>query len=161
FSWAPSPLPGKSSKFDLNLSLWEGPGGVGGRLEYSSELFERSTVAHMAEHFMVVLEGLVADPGASQSTVPLLLPKERQYLDGLNATAWPMPDLCVHELVDAQAARNPDGLAVGDLRYRDLIQMANGLAHYLINRGIGPNSLVALSFPRGPDLVAAVLGVWK
>ena len=161
FSWAPSPLPGKSSKFDLNLSLWESPNGVGGRLEYSSELFERSTAARMAEHFKVLLEGLAADPDASISAVPMLLPKERQYLDMLNATAEPMPDLCVHELVDAQAARTPNATAVGDLSYRDLVQIANGLAHHLVRYGVGPNCLVALSYPRGPDLVAAVLGVWK
>jgi amino acid adenylation domain-containing protein len=161
FTWAPSPLPYKSSKFDLNLSLWDGPGGVGGRLEYSSELFERSTAARMAEHFQVLLEGLVADPNGPISTVPLLPPGDRRYLDGFNATAEPIPDLCVHELVDAQAARTPDARAVGDLSYRDLIQIANGLSHHLIARGVGPDSLVALSLPRGPDLVAYVLGVWK
>jgi len=161
FSWAPSPLPGKSSKFDLNLSLWNGPGGVGGRLEFSSELFERSTAVRMAEHLQVLLEGLVADPNASISTIPFLPPDERRYLDGFNATAEPIPGLCVHELVDAQAARTPDAPAVGDLTYRDLIQIANGLSHQLIARGVGPDSLVALSLPRGPDLVACVLGVWK
>ena len=161
FSWARSPLSGKSSKFDLNLSLWDGPNGVGGRLEYSSELFERATVSRMADHFQVLLAGLLADPDAPIRTVPLGIRDERRYLEGLNATAAPIPDLCVHELVDAQAARTPNALAVGSMSYRDLVHAANGLSHHLIARGAGPNTLVALSLPRGPDLVAAVLGIWK
>ena len=55
-----------------------GPNGVGGRLEYSSELFERSTAARMADHFQVLLEGLAADPDAPISTVPMLTAEERQ-----------------------------------------------------------------------------------
>jgi non-ribosomal peptide synthetase component F len=78
----------------------------------------------MAEHFQVLLEGLVADPNALISTVPFLPPDERRDLDGFNATAEPIPGLCVHELVDAQAARTPDAPAVGDLSYRDLIATA-------------------------------------
>ena len=161
FSWARSPLSGKSSKFDLNLSLWDGPGSLGGRLEYSSELFERATVARMADHFQVLLDGLLADPDAPIRTVPLGTRDERHYLERLNATPAPIPDLCVHELVDAQAARTPNALAVGSMSYRDLVHVANGLSHHLIARGAGPNTLVALSLPRGPDLVAAVLGIWK
>jgi len=161
FRWAPSPLSGISSKFDLNLSLWDGPTGVGGRLEYSSELFERATVARMADHFHVLLEGLVAEPNAPISTVPLFNSDERHYLDGFNATVAPIPDLCVHELIDAQAARTPNAPAVGDLSYRELVHLANGLAHHLIAHGAGTNTLVGLSLPRGPDLVAGVLAIWK
>ena len=161
FSWAPSPLSGQSSKFDLNLSLWDGPNGIGGRLEYSSELFERATAVRMADHFQVLLGGMVADPDAPVSTVPLLTIDERHHLDGLNCTAARIPDLCVHDLIDAQAARTPDVLAVGTMTYRDLVHAANGIAHDLIARGAGPDTLVGLSLPRGPELVVAVLGIWK
>ena len=161
FSWAPSPSSGQSSKFDLNLSLWDGPNGVGGRLEYSSELFERATAVRMADHVQVFLDGVVADPDAPVSTVPLLTIDERRHLDGLNRTATPIPDLCVHELIDAQAARTPDVLAIGTMTYRDLVHAANGIAHDLIARGAGPDTLVGLSLPRGPELVVAVLGIWK
>ena len=161
FSWASSPLSGESSKFDLNLSLWDGRRGVGGRLEYSSDLFERATAARMVAHFQVLLEGLVTDPDSPISAVSLLTAEERHDLDRFNATIAPIPDLCVHELIDAQASRTPDAPAIGDLSYRDLIQVANGLSHHLIARGVKLNTLVALSLPRGPDLVAAVLAVWK
>jgi amino acid adenylation domain-containing protein len=161
FSWASRPLPGESSKFDLNLSLWKGCSGVGGRLEYSSDLFERKTAARMADHFQVLLEGLVGTPDDPISTVPFLTANERQKLDGFNATAAPVPNVCVHELVDAQAARTPEARAVGALSYRDLVQLANGLSHQLIARGARSDTLVGVLLPRGPDLVTAILGIWK
>jgi amino acid adenylation domain-containing protein len=161
FSWASPPLSGESSKFDLNLSLWNGRGGVGGRLEYSSDLFERKTALRMADHFQVLLEGLAGNPEDPISTVPCITANERQKLDEFNATAAPIPDVCVHELVDEQAARTPDARAVDGLSYRDLVHLANGLSHHLIARGARSETLVGVSLPRGPDLVAAILGIWK
>jgi amino acid adenylation domain-containing protein len=161
FSWASPPLSGESSKFDLNLSLWNGRRGVSGRLEYSSDLFERGTAARMADRFQVLLESLVSNPDDSISTVSFLTADERQQLDGFNATTAPIPDVCVHQLVDEQADRTPDAHAVGGLSYRNLVHLANGLSHGLILRGVKPDTLVGVSLPRGPELVAAILGIWK
>jgi amino acid adenylation domain-containing protein len=160
-SWASPPLSGESSKFDLNLSLWNGRSGVAGRLEYSSDLFERKTAARMAEHFQVLLEGLVGNPDDPISTVPFLTANDRQQLEGFNATAAHIPDVCVHELVDEQAARTPDAHAVGGLSYRDLVHLANGLSHHLVARGAKSETMVGVLLPRGPELVAAILGIWK
>jgi surfactin family lipopeptide synthetase A len=161
FSWASPPLSGESSKFDLNLSLWNGRSGVAGRLEYSSDLFERKTATRMADHFQVLLEGLINHPDDPISTVPFLTADERQKLVDFNAPAVPLPDVCVHELVDEQAARAPNARAVGDLSYKDLVHLANGLSHHLVARGARSETLVGVLLPRGPDLVAAILGIWK
>ncbi|MGH3429942.1 MAG: amino acid adenylation domain-containing protein, partial [Mycobacteriales bacterium] len=47
------------------------------------------------------------------------------------------------------------------LFYAQLNTAANQLAHLLINRGIGPEHLIALTLPRCPELIIAVLGVLK
>ncbi|WP_347943185.1 amino acid adenylation domain-containing protein, partial [Sphaerisporangium sp. TRM90804] len=47
------------------------------------------------------------------------------------------------------------------LTYAELNQRANRLAHYLIGRGVGPEDLVALLFPRSLDLVVGILAVLK
>ncbi|MEU6917889.1 non-ribosomal peptide synthetase, partial [Streptomyces olindensis] len=71
----------------------------------------------------------------------------------------------VRDLFAAQAARTPLAPAVhhGDttLTFRQLDAVADGLAAALLARGAGPESVVAVALPRGPDLVAALLAVLK
>src|SRR5215472_10772512 len=59
-----------------------------------------------------------------------------------NQTAAEYPaDKCVHEMVEAQAARTPDAIAVVEgkrqLTYRELNERSNQLAHLLREKGIG------------------------
>lgn len=91
---------------------------------------------------------------------------ERQrVLYDWNATKADFPAACVHALFEAQAARNPDAVAIGygdqTLTYRELNGRANQLAHFLRRRGIGPDMLVGVSMYRTPLMVIALLGVWK
>ena len=45
--------------------------------------------------------------------------------------------------------------------YLELNEQANRLAHYLIARGIGPESLVGIALERSPEMVVAILAAWK
>jgi amino acid adenylation domain-containing protein len=76
------------------------------------------------------------------------------------------------ELIAAQAARTPDAIAVETLAdeasgpgvavtYRALERRANRLAHRLRALGVGTGTTVGVSLRREPDLLVALLGVWK
>ncbi|MGJ3561505.1 AMP-binding protein [Streptomyces sp. INA 01156] len=49
----------------------------------------------------------------------------------------------------------------GSLSYAQLNERANRLAHHLIDRGVGPERIVALLLPRSVDIVVARLAVMK
>ncbi|HKO98093.1 MAG TPA: AMP-binding protein [Pyrinomonadaceae bacterium] len=72
---------------------------------------------------------------------------------------------CVHELFEAEAELNPEGLALiageKQFSYRELNERANQLAHFLMRFGIGPNSLVGLFSHRTPEMVVGILGILK
>src|SRR5207245_6804584 len=91
---------------------------------------------------------------------------ERQrLLEEWNATAAPIPAGCLHQLVEAQAARTPEAVAVEDgneqLTYAELDGRANQLAHRLQRAGVGPESVVGVCMERSPALVIALLGTLK
>ena len=156
-----------TAKFDLLLELEQRSGGIIGRFEYNTDLFEDATIARMAAHFETLLEGIVANPDARLSTLPLLGPEElRQLLHEWNDTAAPLPEpQCIHALFEQQAARAPDAVAVVDadriLTYGELNARANQLARYLRARGVGPDVPVGLCLGRSADMVIAILGVLK
>ncbi len=97
-----------TSQFDLSLSLNEGgaglvPDGLLTTLEYNTDLFDATTMERLLEHWQVLLEAIVRDPGQPIETLPLLTEAEsEQLLVQWNATESPIPaDLCVHQLFRA------------------------------------------------------------
>jgi aspartate racemase len=161
------PLHNGTAKFDLSLSLTEIRGELHGLLEYSTDLFERSTIERMVGHLQTLLEGIVENPKCCLSELPLLTAAEReQLLVEWNATAVLYPkNKCIHELFEEQVAQNPEAVAVVDdqhtLSYGDLNARANQLAHYLRGLGVGTDVLVGLCMQRSVDMVVAILGILK
>jgi amino acid adenylation domain-containing protein len=156
-----------TSKFDLTLFLHEGPSGLYGDFEYATDLFDASTVDRLAGHLRVLLDGIVADPDARASELPLLGEVERhQLLSEWNATAADYPrDKCLHDLFAEQAARTPDAVALvyedSALTYGELDRRANQLGHHLQKLGVGPEVIVGLCVERSLEMVVGLLGILK
>ncbi|WP_441247705.1 amino acid adenylation domain-containing protein [Kitasatospora sp. McL0602] len=160
------PTAGEVAKFDLSMDLAETGTGFTGVLEYATELFDRASVERMAAHFLTLLAGVVADPAARVSRLPLLTAAEQHRLvTDWNRTQVPVPAACVHELVSRQATATPERTAVvcdgRRLSYRELEEQANQVAHRLIRAGVGPETLVGLCVERGPELLTGLLGILK
>ncbi|MGC5403609.1 amino acid adenylation domain-containing protein [Streptomyces sp. DT225] len=135
-------------------------------LQYRPGLFDRDTVESYAGRFVRVLEQLAATPGLTVARLDVLERAEHERLTArFDDTAVPVPHVTIPALVEAQAERTPDETAViaGDtsLTYRELTARAGRLAHELAGRGVGPESVVAVSLPRSADLVVALLAVLK
>ena len=145
----------------------ESAGGLHLRWEYARDLFEAATIGRLAGHFQVLLEAIVADPARRIGELPLLTEAERdQLLVAWNATSTDYPrDLCVHQLVEAQALRTPDAVAVvcddRHLTYAALNARANQVAHQLRTLGVGPEVLVGICLERSLDLIVGLLGILK
>jgi amino acid adenylation domain-containing protein len=155
------------ANFDLTLWMWEGPGGLAGWLDYSTDLFESSTINRLIEHFVLLLEGVVADPDGRLLQLPLLSGAERQQLLvewNANKQDYP-PDVFIQRLFEAQAARQPEAEAVvfeeTRLTYGELNARANQLAHYLRANGVGPETRVGICVERSVEMVLGALGALK
>ncbi|MEU4770264.1 amino acid adenylation domain-containing protein, partial [Actinosynnema sp. NPDC023794] len=136
-------------------------------LTYDPRLFDAGTITALGDRLARLLDAIGTDPRGRVFELPWLSDDERdQVLVSWNGTSsGAVVEDTIPSLFAAQAARTPDAPAVtcggASLTYRDLDERSNRLAHHLIAAGAGPESLVALRFPRSIDLVVAVLGVLK
>ncbi|HEX7314138.1 MAG TPA: amino acid adenylation domain-containing protein [Pyrinomonadaceae bacterium] len=155
-----------AAKLDLRLSALEFDG-LSISIRYSTDLFDAPRIRLMLEHYRVLLEGVVAAPDASISSLPLLTEGERrQLLVEWNDTARAYPsEKCLHQLCEEQAARTPEAVAViferEELTYAELNARANRLARRLRALGVGADTRVGVMLERSTELVVTLLAVLK
>ena len=161
------PTHGQTAKFDLTLHIVNAEPELRGCLEYDIDLFNAETITRIVEHFCTLLEGIVANPQARLSDLPLLTADElHQQLVEWNNTQVEYPQQqCIHQLFEAQVERTPDAVAVvfedKQLTYYELNARANQLAHYLKKLGVEPEVLVGICVERSLDMVIGLLAILK
>jgi amino acid adenylation domain-containing protein len=157
----------QTAKLDLSLSLHKTEQGLTGAFEYSTDLFDATTIARMIEHWQTLLAGIVANPEQKLSDLPLLTAIEKhKLLVEWNQTQQDYPkNLCIHQLFEAQVEQTPDAVAVifkdEQLTYRELNSKANQLAHYLQALGVKPETLVGICVERSLEMIVGLLGILK
>ncbi|MBF4999582.1 amino acid adenylation domain-containing protein [Nocardia sp. BSTN01] len=168
-------LPAYTSRFDLSFTFTDDPsvnalgGGWAGSVEFATDLFDRVTVERLAARFLWVLGTLVAAPTLAVGTVDLLDDAERERVlgvwSGAAVAAQEYSSSTILEQLETQAVRTPEAIAVisgaEQLTYRELHARANQVARLLIERGAGPETIVAVALPRSSRLVVTLLAVLK
>ena len=159
------PVPFETTKFDLTLEVFDTPAGSRCVLEYNSDIFLASTIDRFAAHYLNVLESLATGGDRPVSAIALAGPEELERVrKAFNDTAvrFSCP-ATLDALIAAQAARTPAATALvtpdGSLRYAELWARAGALARLLRERGVGPESVVAVCLERSGALVVALLGI--
>jgi amino acid adenylation domain-containing protein len=109
------------------------------------------------------LETAPSTPAAQIDVLPT--DEHRQLMLEWNAPAPYPQDRCIHALFEAQAARNPQqvALVLGEqqLTYAALNGRANRLARHLRGMGVGPDVLVAICVERSLEMIVGLLGILK
>ncbi|MGW4767727.1 amino acid adenylation domain-containing protein [Nocardia sp. NPDC004278] len=143
---------------------------------YATDLFDEATIQGLVRRFERMLAAVAADPRAVIGDIDLLDDSERER--ALTApvrsvgtdTAEQAPVTLLPQLLTEAVESNPDGVAVvfadaverlAEVDYLDLDERSTRLARLLIERGIGPEDLVAVGIPRSPESVLAVWAVAK
>ena len=160
-------LGGQSAQLELALETVEDASGqVQMSWRYAAELFDRATVQRMARHCEALLQALADTPAQAVADVLLLDEGERAQLAGLGTNPERFGDLpAVHRLIEQQAARQPDAVAVvfgeQSLSYGELDRRANQLAHRLIGFGVQPETVVGITVARSLDMMVGLLAILK
>ncbi|SCX74105.1 amino acid adenylation domain-containing protein/natural product biosynthesis luciferase-like monooxygenase domain-containing protein [Variovorax sp. EL159] len=118
------------------------------------------------KHFLNLLKSIAANSSTPIGRIELMDSSDQQCIlkewAGAPSTA---SKLTLPELFERQAAKAPNNIAISfqgsQINYTELNERANRLAHHLISRGIGPESIVALALPRSPQLLVSLLAILK
>ncbi|ETK21803.1 non-ribosomal peptide synthetase [Pseudomonas sp. FH1] len=154
------PWHSREAKFDLQLHTEEDRNGrLSLSFDYADELFENATLQRLAEHYINLLHAVCEQPQQAIGDLALTQHDEQAlYSEAPCAPAqvW-LPELLNQQTSDATALVW-DG---GNLSFAQLHTQANRLAHYLRDKGVGPDVCVAIAAERSPQLLIGLLAIIK
>jgi amino acid adenylation domain-containing protein len=155
------------TNYPLGISVDDLGEGFGLTVQVEGSQNPQTICAFMTRALDQLIDALKRGAETSIQALDVLPETERhQLLHLFNDTAQPYPkDRCIHELFEEQVATSPDAIAVvyedEQLTYAELNARANQLAHYLRERGVGPDQRVAICVERGLEMVVGILGILK
>ncbi|ASZ12156.1 non-ribosomal peptide synthetase [Chitinophaga sp. MD30] len=134
---------------------------------YNLSILDTAYVKTIAGHFAHVVEQIVDKDESRLQDITLLTEEERQQLlQTFNGAVVPYPvEKTVLDLFREQVALTPDEIALIykdiQLNYRELDERSNQLAHYLQQKGIGPEVLVPVCIERCAEMLIGILAILK
>src|SRR5262249_33217509 len=139
---------------DLTIAIWNRQDGSGLQVDVNArpDVCTPAALATHRDRFISMFDPITeAGPGDPIGPIALLTAQERARFRA-PADSTPVRRTTLPALFEAQARATPDAPAVSfegaSLSYVELNTRANRLAHLLIARGVGPERVVALAFPR-------------
>ncbi|VVQ08059.1 Linear gramicidin synthase subunit B [Pseudomonas fluorescens] len=160
------PWHSREAKFDLQLHSEEDRNGrLTLSFDYASELFDVATIERLAEHFSNLLQAVCEQADTAIGDLPLLTAAEHLQQSDWATAPCAMASQWLPEWLNQQARLTPERTALvwegGQMDFAELHTRANRLAHYLRDKGVGPDVCVAIACERSPQLLIGLLAIIK
>jgi amino acid adenylation domain-containing protein len=137
------------------------------QIMFDPSRFSGASVSRMLRHLESAFEMIVSSGHGALASLGFVTEIERhQATAEWNDTAFGYDlTLCLHQLIEAQAAASPDSQAVvfenRCISYGELERRSNQVARYLRGLGIGPERLVGICMNRSAEMVVCLIGILK
>jgi amino acid adenylation domain-containing protein len=138
------------------------------RLEFAAGEFDANQADRIVGYYAEALRRLAEEPEAPVTPLDRLMGADERAVardDRRGHAVEPAESVDLFTLFAAQARRRPEAEALrygaDSVTYAQLAGHVDRLAARLAERGIGPESVVAISLERSPGYVAAVLAVLR
>jgi amino acid adenylation domain-containing protein/non-ribosomal peptide synthase protein (TIGR01720 family) len=160
------PWHSREAKFDLQLHSEEDRNGrLTLSFDYASELFDTATIERLAEHYSNLLRAVCEQADTAIGDLPLLTAAEQLQQSDWASAPCAAASQCLPEWLNEQARQTPQRTALvwdgGQMDFAELHTRANRLAHYLRDKGVGPDVCVAIACERSPQLLIGLLAIIK
>jgi polyketide synthase PksJ len=137
------------------------------QFHYNAARYQPEAIKRMAGHYANILDAYIRQPEGKVSDIDMLTPEERKrILTQYNRPQWEtVIPRTIHGIIEEQAERTPDNDSIRFegtcLTYRQLNQAADRMARLLMEKGVTGGARVVLMFPRGVEMIVALLGILK
>ncbi|MBV7545452.1 non-ribosomal peptide synthetase [Pseudomonas sp. PDM26] len=160
------PWHSREAKFDLQLHSEEDRNGrLTLSFDYASELFDAATIERLAEHFTNLLREVCERAQQAIGDLQLLTVNEHDQQKVWSVAPCAPAQQWLPEQLSEQARLTPERTALlwdgGSLDFAGLHAQSNRLAHYLRDKGVGPDVCVAIACERSPQLLIGLLAIIK
>jgi amino acid adenylation domain-containing protein/non-ribosomal peptide synthase protein (TIGR01720 family) len=153
------------TEYDVHVNIDASSTSLEFNLQYSTAVLSETAATRLAESLVqaVRIVSQNVDRPLRQLTGNLLPTGDKLQLQEWNSDV-PLPvQRCVHELVSDQITTLPEALAVsswdGDMTYNQLGETSRRLASYLVEQGVGPETMVGLCLDKSKWAIVAMLAV--
>ncbi|WCT58029.1 amino acid adenylation domain-containing protein [Paenibacillus kyungheensis] len=156
-----------NSLYDLSFLCREANHKLEIRLEYNTDLFDKTTVERFARQFQFMLGDIATDIQRPLAEFNLHNEQdEAELLKQFSSTCSDViPDRTVVEWFEQTVARQSEAIAITcgaeSFTYSELEQRSNQIAHLLASTGLKANQPVGLMLDRGVPLIAGMIGILK
>ncbi|AIG26780.1 non-ribosomal peptide synthetase [Brevibacillus laterosporus] len=155
------------AKFDMTVVAAEREGKIVFDWEYRTQLFCQETIERMIQHYLSILNQVIADPNIKLRDIDMMTDAEKEHLlTEINNTFKSIPqDVTALTLFEQVAVAMPEQIAVvfgaQQLTYRELDEKASLLAQTLRTKGVGQEDIVAILSDRSLEMIIGLIAIVK
>ena len=157
---------GKSARYDLSLDIYQAEADIDMVWEYNTDLFEKVTIARLANDFNTLLNGMVSHPEQNVFEISMIDESSNSLYALLQGEQIELSDTDgAFRSFEEQVSTKPEEIAVysNDVPYTylQLVEKVNAIANSLTDRGVTTGDKVGLCLLRNEALVAAIFACFK
>ncbi|MED2795982.1 non-ribosomal peptide synthetase, partial [Bacillus wiedmannii] len=140
---------------------------LNGEINYNSSIYNETTIRSLVSRFIIVLEQVLYNAELKVSDVNIItdIEKEKLFCEFTGDLLETHHGKTVQEVFEDQVSKTPHSIAIisgeDKMTYLQLNEKANRLARNLRNRGVQPDSIVAIAVEKSTEFVVSVLAVLK
>ncbi|WP_208918324.1 non-ribosomal peptide synthetase [Paenibacillus uliginis] len=153
----------ETSVYDLNLMFGEINETIQLEIRYNTDIYEEQQIEHIWMHLNQLVDRITDDPTSLIQNYNMVPDSELKLLEQFNLTSYPIPEDTLVTIIEREAVHNPTKAVIqfGDevVRYGELQQRSNEIAHFLMNTSQGSKTAVLMD--RSPEIVESILAIWK
>lgn len=151
-----------TAKFDLNFWIKIAGDERTISVNYKNDLFGREKICRFMEHFLLLVESVIAQPKIAFKQLDFIPPKHLSRLTGKKSV---YSEISWISLFDKSVQTSPEAIALideqGAMPYRELNRQAVALAHALSLRQVTKDDIVIIKTERNRNHIISILACMK